>query len=99
MAAFVFFMVPIYTLKPFLVVALRSSLFKPGAFDVTIEEHRIELKDEEATINVLFSSFERIARQPPYYAIKLPGKMTFYLRASQLTYEETAILDNHLTSK
>jgi hypothetical protein len=88
-----------YTLKPFVITALRPSLFKAGEFDVSVSEASIKLADDEATVDVLFSSFERITRHSNDYAIKLPGKMTMYLKIPQLTKQEVIILDNHLTAK
>lgn len=76
-----------YTLKPFLLIAVRPALVQALNFKVQVEDNRLLFQEGTVESAIQFKAFERIVLQPGYYALKLPNKATIYLRTSQLTEE------------
>jgi hypothetical protein len=73
-------------------------LFQAVDFTLIVDEDKLELQDSGTTVTVQFGSFKSILRYPHYYAVKLPGKMTVYLKSNQLSENEIAIINKHLTA-
>jgi hypothetical protein len=88
-----------YLFKPLLIIAVRPTLIKPLSFAIAVDEQGIKWQENGDEASIKFSSFQKIARQAEYYALKLPEKATIYLRADQLAKEEQAILNDKLTAQ
>jgi hypothetical protein len=95
---FCFFYGIYYLLKPALIIAIRSSLFKSLQFDLQITEEALTLKEEGASTTIRFDLFKSILRNSGYYSVKLPEKTTIYFKENLLDEHEKAVLDQHLTS-
>jgi len=87
-----------YVFKPILIVAVRPTIFEKLDFNLLINESELIIQESEIESVVQFKAFERIWLLANYYALKLPDKLTLYLRIDQLDKEEQAILDRHLTT-
>src|SRR6476469_9776613 len=87
-----------YLLKPLLIVLLRPSLFQDVEFNVFVETDKLELQESGTTSTIPFSSFASIKRHSQYYAVKLPGKMTLFLKSNQLSDTEIDLINKHLTA-
>jgi hypothetical protein len=85
-----------YTLKPVLIVAIRSSLFQAVSFNLHINKEELTIQEEGASTTIQFDLFKRILRHSKYYSVKLPEKMTIYFKENLLDEQEKAILDQHL---
>ena len=87
-----------FTLKPFLIIALRPAAFKATAFEVEVNEQGVSWRLADSESSVLFAGFRSILRRPNYYTLELAPTGTVYLFANQLTAAEKSFLDSHLTA-
>ena len=88
-----------YLIKPLLIVILRPALFQTTEFDLVIDDNKLEIQESGATLTFQFNSFKSILRLQHCYSVKLPGKMTMFLKSNQLSEHELSILNNHLTAQ
>jgi len=87
-----------FTLKPFLIIALRPAAFQIATFEVVITEQGVSWQLAGVESSVLFVAFSSILRRPSYYMLEIKATGTVYLLANQLTTTEKRFLDNHLTT-
>ena len=87
-----------FTLKPFLIIAVRQSAFKATTFEVTVTEQGVSWRFDGGESSVLFAAFRSILRRPTYYTLEVAPTGTVYLFVNQLTEAEKGILDRHLTA-
>jgi len=73
-------------------------LFQDVEFNVFVETDKLELQESGTTSTIPFSSFASIKRHSQYYAVKLPGKMTLFLKSNQLSDTEIDLINKHLTA-
>ena len=87
-----------YTFKPFFIIAVRPTLFQELDFELVLKESELVIQESEMESVVQYKAFNRIWVVADYYALKLPDKLTLYLRNDQLNEEEQNILRKHLTT-
>lgn len=87
-----------YTFKPLFIVAVRPTLFQGLNFELILKESELVIQESEIESVVQYKAFNRIWTVADYYALKLPDKLTLYLRNDQLDEEERKILRKHLTT-
>lgn len=87
-----------YTFKPLLIVAVRPTLFQELDFKLLVKESELIIQEKEIESVVQYEAFNRIWIVADYFALKLPDKLTLYLRNDQLNEEERNTLNKHLTA-
>jgi hypothetical protein len=87
-----------FTLKPFLIIALRPAAFQPVVFEVVVNEQGVAWQLAGVESNVQFAAFDSILRRPTYYMLEIKATGTVYLLINQLTATDKGILDSHLTA-
>jgi len=87
-----------YTFKPLLIVAVRPTLFQELDFELLVKESELVIRESEIESVVQYKAFKSIWILTNYYALKLPDKLTIYLRIDQLNEEEQTILDKLITT-
>jgi hypothetical protein len=87
-----------YTFKPFFIVIVRPRLFQELDFELILKESELVIQESEIESVVQYKAFNRIWTVADYYALKLPDKLTLYLRNDQLDEAERNILRQHLTT-
>jgi len=87
-----------FTLKPFLIIALRPSAFRATTFEVEVNEQGVNWRHAGSESSVPFAGFRSILRRPEYYTLEMAETGTVYLFTNQLTATEKSLLDTHLTA-
>ncbi|RYU77209.1 hypothetical protein [Hymenobacter persicinus] len=87
-----------YLLKPAVIILVRPALFQTAEFDLHLDTEVLTVQERGVKVTVRYDSFKSIRQQSEYYAVKLPEKMTIHFRKSQLTEQEQATLNQHLTA-
>lgn len=86
-----------YTLKPLLIIIVRPTLFHKLDFILLVKESELVIQESEIESVVQFKAFASIRILANNYALKLPDKLTLYLRTDQLDKQEQDIINKHLT--
>ncbi|MDO7854212.1 hypothetical protein Q4S41_21585 [Hymenobacter sp. CA1UV-4] len=86
-----------FTLKPFLIIALRPAAFQTVTFEVVVNDQGVNWQLAGVESSVQFAAFSSILRRPSYYMLEIKATGTVYLLVNQLTAIEKSFLDSHLT--